>query len=160
VLTPSPRRIRVSAKLVVVADHRLLVTCNRSEHDPDGEWLLLPGGGQRPGETLLEALRREVAEETGLAVEPGSLLWIREYRSDQHEFADIEPGKHHIEFMFSGRVAAGGPPHAADDHQVGWGWVDLDDLASRCFYPAALLGPLQRWAEGGDPGPVYLGDVN
>jgi len=158
---PPPAPIRPSAKAAVLDGSRLLVTRNRSHRDPGGDWLLLPGGGPRVGETLVAAVRREVAEETGLAVEVGGLLWIREYLADHHELAGFEAGKHHIEFMFECRAAGRiGAPSAADDHQVGWEWVEVDDPGSRRFYPAALAAPLRRFAAGGDPGPVYLGDVN
>ena len=158
---PAAGRIRPSAKAVVLQGGRLLVTRNRSERDPGGEWLLLPGGGQRAGETLVQALGREVAEETGLTVAAGRLLWMREYISDHHEFADLEPGKHHIEFMFECRVVGPtGEPSCADDHQTGWAWMDLDEVAAGRLFPNALVDLLRRWAAGHDSGPVYLGDVN
>jgi len=61
-------RIRVSAVLRW-RDRILLI-----RHDKDGEerWLL-PGGGVQAGESLLEALQRELAEEVGI-VELGDEL--------------------------------------------------------------------------------------
>lgn len=54
------------------ADGRLLTI--RRGHPPDeGRWSL-PGGRVEPGESDTEAVVRELAEETGLRVEPGSLI--------------------------------------------------------------------------------------
>ncbi|GHF70524.1 hypothetical protein GCM10010218_59720 [Streptomyces mashuensis] len=55
-------------------------------HRPAGDYLgglwELPSGGVKPGESLTEALRREVAEETGLTVtEVGTYLGDFDYRS-------------------------------------------------------------------------------
>ncbi|MCB2224544.1 MAG: NUDIX domain-containing protein [Actinobacteria bacterium] len=155
-----PRILRPSAKAVVLRDACLLVTRNLSADDPDGEWLLLPGGGQRPGEDLGAALVREVAEETGHVVEPGRLLWVREYIPEHHEFAHFDEQEHAIEFMFEASVTGAAEASEADVHQVGWEWVPLEGLPGRRFYPQALVAPLVRHAGGGDPGPVYLGDVN
>ena len=58
---PHPPRLRVSALLV----HRGRFLLIRHEKDGRGAWLL-PGGGVERGESLLEALRREVAEEAGI----------------------------------------------------------------------------------------------
>ena len=155
-----PANLRPSAKAVVLRDGRLLVTRNLSEQDPAGEWLLLPGGGQRAGEDLHRTLIREVGEETGFEVRPGRLLWIREYIGAHHEFADFDSGSHQIDFMFAAEPLAQFGASEPDDHQVGWEWVPLGELADRRFYPGALLGPLAAWERGEDPGPVYLGDVN
>jgi 8-oxo-dGTP diphosphatase len=45
-------------------------------HRRDIDWWNLPGGGMEAGETVDEALRREVWEETGLEVEVEQLLGV------------------------------------------------------------------------------------
>ncbi len=59
--------------IIIDCDHFLLI--RRGQEPQKGEWSL-PGGAVELGETLEEALRREVLEETGLVVEPVRILKI------------------------------------------------------------------------------------
>ena len=63
---------RVGVGVLVWRDDHLLLV-RRARPPGAGEWSL-PGGGQELGETLFETARREVAEETGLDVEPVAVL--------------------------------------------------------------------------------------
>jgi ADP-ribose pyrophosphatase YjhB (NUDIX family) len=159
--TPSGLRLRNSAKAVIVRDGCLLVTDNRSPQDPEGRWLLLPGGGQRPGETLHEALHREVAEETGYEVAVGPLLWIREYIGSNHEFALFDAGEHQIEFMFAAEIVGGsGEPHEQDRWQVGVAWLSAGEIPGARLFPRAMRPAIAAHVAGTAGSPVYQGDVN
>lgn len=82
------RRPEVCVGAVVVGGGRLLVV-QRGRPPGEGRWSL-PGGRVERGETLAAALRREVAEETGLAVEPGELFGWVERISPEHHFVILD----------------------------------------------------------------------
>ncbi|MHC4480325.1 MAG: NUDIX domain-containing protein, partial [Planctomycetota bacterium] len=149
--------LRNAAKAIIVEDGRLLALKCRARA---GLYYILPGGGQQPGETLVEALVREVREEVGAEVSVGGLAHVREYIARNHEFADQEPDVHSIEFCFECRLE--GRPDverqtAPDQTQIGFEWLELDRLASYPFWPRALIPILTG---GRREAPVYLGDVN
>jgi len=67
-----PAQPVVGVGAVVVRDGRALIV--RRAHEPrQGEWSL-PGGRLDLGESLVDAARREVKEETGLDVEVGPMI--------------------------------------------------------------------------------------
>lgn len=154
-----PSRLRVAPKAIIVRDGSLcLVACL----DAEGPWYMLPGGGQRPGETLAAALRRECVEEIGADVVVGDLVLVRDYIVANHEFADRKnESEHQVELMFVCDLAPGAEPRvgpAPDSMQDGVAWLPLADLHRHRVYPKALPALLR----GGVPtGPArYLGDVN
>ncbi len=65
----APFRVGVSA--VIFNEGRVLLA-----HRRDIDWWNLPGGGMEAGETVDEALKREVLEETGLEVEIERLVGV------------------------------------------------------------------------------------
>ncbi|MGH2379740.1 MAG: NUDIX hydrolase [Candidatus Limnocylindria bacterium] len=62
---PATTNLIVSA--IVRRDDRLLLVEQQAPGDPEPSWML-PGGQVEPGETLVAALARELAEETGLVL--------------------------------------------------------------------------------------------
>jgi len=155
--------IRVAAKAVIIDEGEILLTRNLHPDDPDGEFFLLPGGGQHHGEPLDECLRREVCEETGYSVEVGDLLWVRDYIGASHAFAAYEPDVHQVEVMFSCSVDRSMPPAKPveeDAWQLSVDWIRLEDLPEIRLFPAALVQYLVGPSGGEGRGPRYLGDVN
>jgi len=55
---------RISAKAIITKDNRVLLVCEK-----ESKWWGFPGGGVDYGETVQEALIREVGEELGVASE-------------------------------------------------------------------------------------------
>ena len=69
-----PDRPFIGVGAVIVQDGRVLLV--RRRHEPlAGQWTL-PGGAVELGETLAGALRREILEETGLAIEVGPIIEV------------------------------------------------------------------------------------
>ena len=62
----------VGVGAVVVRDGHVLLI-RRAKPPRQGEWSL-PGGLQKLGETVFEAARREVAEETGVVIRPLAVI--------------------------------------------------------------------------------------
>lgn len=150
--------IRNSAKAIIIREGRLLATRNVDE---DGAWYLLPGGGQNPGENLIDALRRECWEEIGATVRVRDLRLVREYIGKNHEYAATDGDAHQVEFMFDCEVDATYAPKngpVADTYQVGVEWLPIAELHRYRLYPQTLKAILQ----GADAMRqiAYVGDVN
>ncbi len=89
-----------------------------------GQWSL-PGGLVETGESLAEAVRREVREETGLEIEPLGVLEIFE-RIMRNAEGTAE--YHYVLIDYICRVAGGAL--AAGDDACGVEWVRRRDLAA------------------------------
>ena len=72
-----PRRIRSAARLLVEADDGTILLFRFTPSDRPPLWAT-PGGECDPGEDYTTAARRELLEETGLALDPGSVIAQRQ----------------------------------------------------------------------------------
>jgi 8-oxo-dGTP pyrophosphatase MutT (NUDIX family) len=136
--------VRLSAKGFVLdpAGRLLLLDCVDPGR-PEVRWWELPGGGVEPGEDEVDALVRELLEETGLVVDRstvGPVLWTQE---STFEFR----GTRHWS-RCHGRVVrttpdAFSPLALTDDEQgsiLGQRWWTLEELAGsdERFFPREL----------------------
>lgn len=151
-------RKRNSCKAVIVQDDKILLTLN---HDDTGDFYLLPGGGQKFGETLQQAILREVMEETGWLVKPGELILVRDYIGSNHEFAKWEADVHQTELIFRAiPIRHVEQALVPDPWQTGIEWVSIDDLKGGRIFPSVLKDILPEVISGTYRGPIYLGDIN
>jgi mutator protein MutT len=110
-------RPEVCVGAVAVDDDRLLLV-RRGRGPAAGEWSV-PGGRVEQGETLAEALVRELAEETGLEGVCGPLVgWVER----------IGPDHHFVILDFAVTVLDPASARAGDD-AAEVAWVRLTDVA-------------------------------
>jgi 8-oxo-dGTP diphosphatase len=142
-------RIRVSALL---RWNEGVLLCRHEK--PGKEYWLLPGGGVHSGESLVDALHRELGEELGLDDEPAleGPVAIVDSISPVRSFA----AKHVVHIIFAGDLggrsleAVTSKDAAVRGHRL----FTLDELDDVVLHPP-IQRFVQRWRPG-DPA-VYLG---
>ena len=111
-----PVRPQLAASAVIFRDAKILLV--RRARDPGRGRYSLPGGRVEWGETLQQALHREVAEETGLTIAIIGLAGIR-------EVLPASGGGHFVVLSYAARWT-GGEVVLNDEHE-GYEWVAPDD---------------------------------
>ena len=125
--------IRVGVNAAIVRDGAILLVEFSGGRDFHFN---LPGGGVEAGESLHEALRREVLEETCLRVEVGRLLLVWEYEPERYaeRYGPIQK----LGLIFHCIPEWGGVPRlpaVPDDLQTGVRWVPLRELPGAPLLP-------------------------
>lgn len=140
---------REAARVLLLDDaDRVLLLQGRDATDPDaGTWWFTPGGGIDPGESAAEAARRELLEETGIALD--ALGPVVHTRTAAFAF-EGRPYRQH-EVFFLARLPAGAPvaPRLTAMERrslLGERWWAIPELttAQVTVYPADLAALLER----------------
>ena len=118
-----PTRPFLAVSAAILRDGKVLVV--RRARNPASGLYSLPGGVVEVGETLAEAVKREVDEETALVVEPIALAGYREVVARD---ADDKVERHFVILPFAARWIAGEPK--LNEELSEWRWVDPAEIAS------------------------------
>lgn len=158
----SELRLRHSARAIVLDERDSILLCRFDV--PEGAMWATPGGGVEAGETVIDALRRELREEVGLEVETPPRVWHREIVAPGHMrgFDGV------VEDYFLVRTTAFEPNGALSAAELAaeniaefrwWRWAEItayrgpDLFAPRCLV-RALIDLLR---DGVPTHPVELG---
>ena len=117
-----PQRPYLAVSAAIIRDGKVLVV--RRARNPALGIYTLPGGGVETGETLMQAVTREVREESSLAVEPVALAGHREAIGRD---AQGRVERHFVILCFAARWISGEPVlnEELDDAR----WLDPAELA-------------------------------
>jgi mutator protein MutT len=126
----------------VVLDGAKVLLIKRGHAPLKGQWSL-PGGGVEIGETLEQAIAREVLEETGLTIEVGPMVEVLD-RISRDAGGRVE---HHFVLVDFVCRPGGGVLRGASDAEDA-AWVALADL-SRYDVAAVTVSVIQKAASRG-----------
>ena len=116
--------VRPGVSAVIFQEGRVLL----QRRDDNGMWGL-PGGGVEPGESVRDAVIREVHEETGLTVEPLRLIGVYSDPAN-HQIVSYPNGEvvHYVSTAFECRVLGGTLTTCAESLELAY--FDPDALPS------------------------------
>jgi ADP-ribose pyrophosphatase YjhB (NUDIX family) len=117
-----PTRPFLAVSAAILRDGKVLVV-RRARAPADGVFSL-PGGVVEAGETLTEAVKREIDEETALTIEPVELAGYREVVTRDPE-NKVE--RHFVILPFAARWIAGEPK--LNEELSEWRWVAPAEVA-------------------------------
>jgi len=149
-------QIRMRVSVVVVHEEQILLI----QEESNGTVVYsLPGGGIEFQESIADATKREVREETGMDVTFERLLWVDERIDTQ------TPGKHTVGIGVLAKLVPHPElktpaPGGVEGEQIVWaGWVSLE--AFRNLPLDNLSRREQVWKALHDPQyvPSYIGNV-
>ncbi|HBO0132092.1 NUDIX domain-containing protein [Pseudomonas aeruginosa] len=150
-------RHRIRAAGLLVVEQRILLV--RHEVGGDIYWIP-PGGGfeSECDESTKDTVRREFFEETGLRVDVGPLVYVR-------EFAEPAAGRFHMELFYRIDAWRGEPTLAnlkglsGDEFDIREvGWIARDELPGLpSFYPAELADDVWSRLDAPTPSIRHLG---
>ena len=127
-----PVRTRSAARVIVTDFERVLLLSDSDPGVPGSRWWITPGGGVDPGERPLQAAVRELAEETGLVVEPGDLAGPVMRRFVVHGYSDQVLGQSELFYLLRVPGRSSWTPSGFTDEEkitiAAWDWLPIDGL--------------------------------
>lgn len=136
-----PKQPSIGVGVVVIDGDRVLLV-QRGKEPGAGTWAF-PGGRLELGETLAEAAVREAHEETGLTIEPGEVIAVRDLIDSD------EAGRIRFHYVLIDLLAqpVGGTLRPGDD-SLAVRWIGLEDMADLPMAPHMVEVVRQLLADG------------
>ncbi len=121
----------ISVRGVVLHENNVLIV--KHAHEDRQPFWCFPGGKVEQGETIPEALKRELKEEAKIDIEPKDIIFVQDFI---HE--------HLLELFFTCKKISGTGELGYDPEVIGSPvlvevrWVDVNELSKLQVYPMAL----------------------
>jgi 8-oxo-dGTP pyrophosphatase MutT (NUDIX family) len=147
---PKPARPREAARALIVSPDRHLLLLPTREPLTRDPWWVTPGGGVERGESTLQAMRREVREETGLVLDDRD--WpVAAARERLFTWGDAAWRQRETYFLVRRGARDTIVPTAADAGTVGaprwWSLEELRETTADVFGPLRLVALLESLLE-------------
>jgi ADP-ribose pyrophosphatase YjhB (NUDIX family) len=84
-----PMKHRIRSAAIIVKDNAVLLVKHKNPEN-GFEWWVPPGGGLEDDESIYDCAKRETYEETGLKVELGQILYLREFAESSRAIHQFE----------------------------------------------------------------------
>jgi ADP-ribose pyrophosphatase YjhB (NUDIX family) len=116
----------------IIFKGKTVLLAKRDQEPGFGQWSV-PGGAVELGETLEEALRREIREELSVAIHIGGLVRVLD-KIIRDQWNRIQ--YHYVIVDYWGTVDSGTPSAGSDVSEVGW--FDTACLEERSVHPEVI----------------------
>lgn len=135
-----PERPLVGVGAVIIENNRILLV-KRANEPNKGKWSV-PGGLVRVGESLVDALKREIREEVGVEIEVDDVACVSEeiFRNGEVRF-------HYVIIDFFARIIHGKATPGSDAAEIRWVPIHEVDKIETVDFVKELINSISRGRE-------------
>lgn len=137
------KSVRVGVGIMILKNNKVLLGKRNEKNILGGNSWTCPGGKLEFEENIVDAVKREAGEETGIKLNEIKLTSVSN---------DIAYGNHFVTLGFVCEKFEGQPKTMEPNKITEWKWFSIDDLPKPLFLPSEKL--INNFKEG----KIYKGD--